>query len=214
MADRGKSHKPAPAPIESPFTPTPEQGTPGALPDGTALSAEHAALYLCMLPAQLADLRKIRRADGSRSNGPAIIETGTVSANQAVHYRVGALREFDKSRAATPSPLDAALNAGLLAWVSAKLPFFAELDARERRGPRTLIGCAWDKADPAREQRLAELAQGRIRFVWITPAEASTSRWADLAAHRALAAKGQALLTRELGAIEAGIQASELLSRS
>jgi len=211
MADRGKSQKTAPAPIESPFNHPPEQG---ALPDGMALSAEHAALYLCMLPAQLADLRKARRADGSRSNGPAILETGTVGPSQAVHYRVGALREFDKGRVAAPSPLEAAVTAGLLAWVSSKLPFFAELEARERRGPRTLIGCAWDKADPAREQRLADLAQGRIRFVWITPAEAATSRWADLAAHRAFAAKGQALLARELGAVEAALQASGLLSRT
>jgi hypothetical protein len=67
--------------------------------------------------------------------------------------------------------------------LSAKLPFFAELEPRVKRGKRVLIGGAWDRADPLREQRFVELAKGRIRFASLTCAEAAASLWADVASH-------------------------------
>ncbi|QOF76742.1 hypothetical protein IG196_20555 [Variovorax sp. 38R] len=179
-----------------------------ALPDTATLPAELAALYLCMSPAQLADLRKSKRPEGrpGASNGPSVIRPvdGTGGAKDPALYQLGTLREFAKANAA-PSAFDTALNTGMLGWVSAKLPFFAEREPRIKRGKRVLIGGAWDRADPLREQRFVALAKGRIRFTSLTCAEAAASLWADVASHRALADQGLALLNRETQAIEASL---------
>lgn len=178
-----------------------------ALPDSATVSAELAALYLCMPPAQLADLRKSKRPDGRAGNSASVIrpvEGGAAGAHQPVRYQLGALRDFAKANAA-PSAFDTASNAGMQGWASAKLPFFAELEPRVKRGRRVIIGGAWDRADPLREKRFMDLAQGRIRFTSLTCFEAATSLWADTASHAALADKGLALLRSETQAIEAAL---------
>ena len=185
-----------------------------ALPDTATLPAELAALYLCMSPAQLADLRKSRRPDGRAGNGPAIVkpvESAGAGAKDAVRYQLGTLREFASASGAA-NAFDAALNSGMLGWVSAKLPFFAELEPRVKRGRRVLIGGAWDRTDPVREKRFIELAKGRIRFTSLTSAEAAASLWADLESHRAFAEKGLALLRSETQAIEASLAATRRLA--
>ena len=191
----------------------PEADT-AALPDAATLPAELAALYLCMSPAQLAELRKSKRPDGRAGNGAPVlkpVEGGAAGQKEPVRYSLGALRDFAKTHAA-PSAFDAALNTGMLGWVSAKLPFFAELEPRVKRGRRVLIGGAWDRADPLREKRFVDLAKGRIRFASLTCAEAATSLWADAASHAAFAEKGLALLRSETRAIEASLAATGLLA--
>jgi len=178
-----------------------------ALPDTATLPAELAALYLCISPAQLADLRKSKRPEGRAGNGPSIIkpvEGGPAGPKDPVLYKLGTLREFAKAHAA-PSAFDGALNSGMLGWVSAKLPFLAEREPRVKRGKRVLIGGAWDRADPLREKRFKELAKGRIRFTSLTCAEAAASLWADVASHSAFAERGLALLRSETQAIEAAL---------
>ncbi|MCY1219573.1 hypothetical protein D9M72_315550 [compost metagenome] len=180
-----------------------------ALPDTATLPAELAALYLCMSPAQLADLRKSKRPEGrpgTGNSGPSVIRPveGTGGAKDPALYQLGTLREFAKANAA-PSAFDTALNTGLPGWFGAKLPFFAEREPRIKRGKRVLIGGAWDRADPLREQRFVALAKGRIRFTSLTCAEAAASLWADVASHRAFADQGLALLARETQAIEASL---------
>ena len=185
-----------------------------ALPDTATLPAELAALYLCMSPAQLADLRKSRRPDGRAGNGPPIIkpvESTAKGPKDPVLYELGTLRDFAKSHTA-PTAFDTALNSGMLGWVSAKLPFFAELEPRVKRGRRVLVGGAWDRADPLREKRFVDLAKGRIRFTSLTCAEAAASLWADVASHSAFAEKGLALLRSETAAIEASLAATALLA--
>lgn len=107
-----------------------------ALPDTATLPAELAALYLCMSPAQLADLRKSKRPDGRAGNGASIIkpvESGAAAGpKDAVLYKLGILRDFAKSHTA-PTAFDTALDSGLPGWVSAKLPFFAEREPRVKR---------------------------------------------------------------------------------
>jgi hypothetical protein len=185
-----------------------------ALPDTATLPAELAALYLCMSPAQLADLRKSKRPDGRAGNGPTIIrpvEGGAAGLKDPLRYTLGTLRAFANAHTA-PSAFDTALNSGMPGWVSAKLPFFAELEPRVKRGRRVLIGGAWDRADPLREKRFKELAKGRIRFTSLTCAEAAASLWADVASHSALAEKGLALLKSETQAIEASLAATVALA--
>jgi hypothetical protein len=185
-----------------------------ALPDTATLPAELAALYLCMSPAQLADLRKSKRPEGRAGSPPSVIrpvEGGATGPKDAVLYQLGTLRDFARAHAA-PSAFDTALNTGLAGWLSAKLPFFAELEPRIKRGKRVLIGGAWDRADPLREQRFVELAKGRIRFASLTCAEAAASLWADVASHTALADKGLALLRNETQAIETALAATGRLA--
>lgn len=188
---------------------TQKTGAPAeaALPDDTSLSAEVAALYLRMTPAELAESHKSKRA------GPPARERVDASAkaqSQPALYKLGALREFGKTQPPVPS-FDAVAKAGILGWMSAKLPFFAELEPRVKRGRRVLIGSAWDVAGPEREARFADLVAGRIRCAWITSSEAAASLWSDEASHRAFAARGLALLESEARAIEASIGATQRL---
>ncbi|CAN7382177.1 hypothetical protein [Variovorax paradoxus] len=182
-----------------------------ALPDTATVPAELAALYLCMPPAQLADLRKSKRPDGRAGNGASIIKPVEGGAKDPVLYQLGTLRGFAKTHTA-PTAFDTALDSGLPGWVSARLPFFAEREPRIKRGRRVLIGGAWDRADPLREKRFADLAKGRIRFTSLTCAEAAASLWADVASHSALAEKGLALLRRETAAIDAALAATAQLA--
>ncbi|WP_062366317.1 hypothetical protein [Variovorax paradoxus] len=182
-----------------------------ALPDTATVPAELAALYLCMPPAQLADLRKSKRPDGRAGNGASIIKPVEGGAKDPVLYQLGTLRGFAKTHTA-PTAFDTALDSGLPGWVAARLPFFAEREPRIKRGRRVLIGGAWDRADPLREKRFADLAKGRIRFTSLTCAEAAASLWADVASHSALAEKGLALLRRETEAIEAALAATGQLA--
>ncbi|MET3493164.1 hypothetical protein ABIC90_000197 [Variovorax boronicumulans] len=182
------------------------------------MPAELAALYLCISPAQLADLRKSKRPEGrtgSNSNPSVIrpVEGGAAGPKDPVLYQLGTLREYAKAHPG-PSAFDTALNSGLLGWVSAKLPFFAEREPRIKRGKRVLIGGAWDRADPLREQRFIALAKGRIRFTSLTCAEAAVSLWANVASHAAFAEKGLALLRSETQAIESSLAATAQLAQT
>ena len=176
---------------------------PAALADDAVVTAEIAALYLCLSPAELADSQKLKRTDGR-------VEKNTKPLAPPTSYRFGALRE-QAGKLATSAALDAASRAGLVGWLTVKLPFFAELEPRVKRGRRVLIGGAWESASAEREARFAELVAGRIRFTWVTSAEAVTSLWADAGQHRAFAAKGLALLEAEVKGMNDAIVASERL---
>lgn len=188
-------------------TPTTRAPAAAALSDDAALSAEMAALYLCMTPAELAESHKAKR------RGPPTmerVEHGAKAQSQPAMYQLGALRAFAATQVLSPS-FEAMAKAGILAWMSAKLPFFAELEPRVKRGRRVLIGCAWEAASPAREAHFADLVAGRIRCAWITSSEAAASLWSDEASHRAFAARGLAVLEGEVRAIEAAISATASL---
>ncbi|MCZ2495793.1 hypothetical protein GN316_03395 [Xylophilus sp. Kf1] len=186
------------------MTENPNRPLPAALPDDAELSAEIAALYLRVAPAELAESQKSRRTDGR-------VEKNTKPHAAPTRYLLGGLRALERKQPSSAG-LEAALKSGLPGWTMVKIPFFAELEPRVKRGRRVLIGCAWGVSDPSREARFAELVDGRIRFTWITAAEAVASLWADAADHRAFAAIGLALLKTEMAQIEAAITASERLA--
>jgi hypothetical protein len=182
------------------------------LPDTATLPADLAALYLCISPAQLADLRKPSRP-GNASSVIRPVEGGTAGSKDPARYRLGTLRDHAKAHTA-PCAFDAALKTGLPGWLTVKLPFFAEREPRVKRGRRVLIGGAWDRADPLREKRFVALAKGHIRSTSLTCAEAAASLWADLASHRALAETGLALLNSETQAIESSLAATARLAEA
>jgi hypothetical protein len=196
----------------------PAPGESAGLADTVAVPADLAALFLGMPPAQFDELcRPARPADGKRGGnagssggGRAAIQAAPATAKQPPHYTLGELRAYENRFRNKAGNNSAALapDGGLHGWVTAKRPFFAELEAREPRGRRTLLGNAWDKADPLWQERFAALAGKKIRFTWATPAEAAASRWADLAEHRAFAEQGLALLRSTTGGIEAALKAT------
>ena len=187
----------------------PPQGAPASLPDDTMLTADIAALYLRLTPADFVDTQRQRRPEGRTHPGRG--DKGGKTPPPQNTFRLGTLRDQEKKQPA-PTDLDAAMKSGLAGWASAKLPFFAELEPRVKRGRRVLIGNAWDTAVPEREARIGELVKGRIRVTWITSAEAAASLWSDAAAHRAFAARGLALLETEAKAIEVSLAATERMA--
>ncbi|WP_236698522.1 hypothetical protein [Xylophilus sp. Leaf220] len=185
------------------------QGTAASLPDDAMLTADIAALYLRITPADFVDTQRQRRPEGRTHSGRA--DKGGKAAPAQNTFRLGTLREQEKKQPA-PTGLEAATKSGLLGWASAKLPFFAELEPRVKRGRRVLIGNAWDTTNPEREAWIGALVKGRIRVTWITSSEAAASLWSDAATHRAFAARGLALLGTEIQVIEASVVASERLA--
>ena len=189
--------------------PTPPQGATASLPDDAMLTADIAALYLRITPADFVDTQRQRRPEG-RTN-PGRVDKGGKTPPPQNTFRLGTLREQEKKQPA-PTGLEAVTRSGLLGWASAKLPFFAELEPRVKRGRRVLIGNAWDTTNPGREAQIGELMKGRIRVTWITSAEAAASLWSDAAIHHAFAARGLALLEAETQAIAASLVATERLA--
>ena len=186
----------------------------GSLSDDALFPAEIAALYLRMTPSDFADLQKPKRTDGRPGpGGPGLAKFDKTSKapSQPATFKRSVLREMGKFPIS--SAADETLSkAGLLGWVTTKLPFFAELEPRVKRGRRVLIGNAWDLSSPHREARFADLLAGRIRFTWVTSSEAAASLWSDEASHRAFAARGLALLDAESRAIEASLAATQRLA--
>lgn len=180
------------------------------LDDDCTVDTDLAALYLCISPRQLEDLR-------SGSEGPDMmkaIQKGAQGSNQPVHYKMGSLREWQRGLQASGS-FDAAVKGGLAGWVSERRPFFAELDeAFNARRRDILVGDAWDARDQEREDRFARLVGGSLRVVWMTALEAASALWDDAAAHRVYAERALALLRQEAGAIDAAILHSELLAET
>ncbi|CAN5563460.1 hypothetical protein BH10PSE18_BH10PSE18_23670 [soil metagenome] len=182
----------------------------GAEAGDTMVPADVAAVYLGMSPSELAESHQARRTDGRvspRSASGGRIDKGAKAHVPPTAYALGALREL-RQRQAAPVGLEAVVKAGLLGWMTAKLPFFAELEPRVKRGRRVLIGNAWEGAELARETRFADLIGGRTRLTWLTSLEAAASLWSCEADHRAFAARGLALLAAEAEAIDASIAAT------
>ncbi|MES2532042.1 MAG: hypothetical protein V4636_13475 [Pseudomonadota bacterium] len=183
---------------------------PAAMSDDTMVPADIAAVYLGMSPSELAESHQPKRTDGrasSRSASGGRIDKSAKANAPPATYALGVLRQLRKTQTA-PVGLDAAIKAGLSGWMTAKLPFFAELEPRVKRGRRVLIANAWEGAGAGHETHFADLIGGRTRLTWLTSVEASASLWRNEAEHRAFAARGLALLAAEAEAIEASIAAT------
>lgn len=185
-----------------------------ALHDDTTISAELAAIYLGISLKQLGSLRsKPKAVDETRGvKGPEmikIVDKGSVGMNQPVNYKLGTLRDYQKKNTVSTS-FESALNAGLLGWATIQMPFFAEKEKREDRGRLLLLGNAWNLSDPNREERFKEAVEDKARIVWLTAMEAATSRWDDLARHKALAKIGLAMMKEEARAVKAALEGTEV----
>lgn len=156
--------------------------------DDTTLPEELAAIYLGVSVAELAEHRSTKSkkpATGSKSQASAVsppkikmlkpIRQGAVGQNQKVLYKLGHLREYQDS-ITVESSFDAAVKAGIYGFVSIRAPFFAQLEKRSDRGRAMLVGKAWDRKDPRWAECFKELFDGKLRALWLTPAEAASSR--------------------------------------
>ena len=191
--------------------------------DDTTLPEELAAIYLGVSVAELAEQRKRSKskksATGSKSQADAAsppkikmlkpIREGAVGQNQKVLYKLGHLREYQES-ITVESSFDAAVKAGMYGFVSIHAPFFAQPEKRSDRGRAVLIGKAWDRKDPKWADRFKDLIDGNLRALWLTPAEAASSRWASLSAHKAYAKPWLAALKGERQAVKSAIEGTEI----
>lgn len=190
--------------------------------DDTTLPEELSAIYLCISVAELAEFRKVpkkanRAAAGSKgasavATPPRLkmlkpIREGAVGQNQKVLYKLGHLRAYQES-ITVESSFDAAVVGGIYGFMTIQAPFFAKPATRSDRGRATLVGKAWDKADPHWGERFKALFDGKLRAVWMTPAEAASSRWAKLADHRKFAKPWLAVLKGEASAVRAALEAT------
>ncbi|RQO58481.1 hypothetical protein DBR47_12270 [Paucibacter sp. KBW04] len=190
--------------------------------DDTTLPEELAAIYLGVSVAELAEQRKpSKRTKPAGSKSQAAVATppkikmikpireGAVGQNQKVFYKLGHLREYQES-ITVESSFDAAVKAGLYGFVSVHAPFFAQMEKRSDRGRAVLIGKAWDRRDPKWADRFKELIDGNLRALWLTPAEAASSRWASLSSHKAFAKPWLDALKVERQAVKAAIEGTEI----
>ena len=185
------------------------------LHDDTLLPGPLAAIYLGVSEDELYELRNPpANADGTRGDeGPLLvkhIKKGAVGQNQPVFYSLGALKEYWKKHQGSTSH-EVAVKSNMLGFVSERGPFFV-LPGVGRRAVDLLLGDAWNFGHPDRDERFARVAREELRVVWLTGAEAASSGWADVSAHRELADRWTALLRHEIGAVDAALEVSEVSS--
>lgn len=190
--------------------------------DDTTLPEELAAIYLGVSVAELAEQRSSKSKKqrmGSKSQAAAAspptikmlkpIRQGAVGQNQKVLYKLGHLREYQES-ITVESSFDAAVKAGIYGFVSVRVPFFAQLEKRADRGRVTLVGKAWEQKDPKWADRFKDLFDGKLRALWLTPAEAASSRWTNLSAHKTFAKPWLSVLKGEWQVVKAAIEGTEI----
>ena len=115
-----------------------------------------------------------------------IAEKGAVGSNQPVTYKMGDLREFQKQHSGYGTFEVRLASAGLLGFVSEAVPFFASPKLDRKGGP--VLQCkGWGMDQAARERLVASALAGEVRCVWLTPAQALHSLWANEASHEAFA---------------------------
>ena len=188
--------------------------------DDTTLPEELAAIYLGISVSELAEMRKpAKRADKSAVASKTTplprlkmlkpIREGAVGQNQKVLYKLGHLRAYQES-ITVDSSFEAAVVGGLYGFMTIQAPFFAKPETRSDRGRVTLLAKAWDKADPRWAERFKALFDGKLRAVWMTPAEAASCRWANLADHKKFAKPLLAALKNEASGIRAALDATDI----
>ncbi|MGE4240742.1 hypothetical protein [Ramlibacter sp.] len=179
--------------------------------DSTDVPATLAAIYLGVSEDTLLELRKPapERSGGEHGgDGPPFYKVtlpGARGQNQAVMYPLGGLREYKKKRTGVTSH-EVAVKSGMLGWVSAREPFFAEPLSTERQARDILIAPAWDFDEPKREELFEALLRGEIRCVWLPPFEAARARWASEARHRSFVKPWLRTMVDEAAAVEAAIE--------
>ena len=184
--------------------------------DDTTLPEELAAIYLGISVSELAEMRKPSKKaakSSAASKAPTLprlkmlkpIREGAVGQNQKVLYKLGHLRAYQES-ITVESSFEAAVVGGIYGFMTIQAPFFAKRTTRSDRGHVTLLGKAWDKADPRWAERFKALFDGELQAVWMTPADAASCRWANLADHKKFSKPWLVLLKEAAGAVKASIE--------
>ncbi len=191
--------------------------------DDTTLPEELAAIYLCVSMTEMSELRKPSKRPKAVAGGKDTAQTkqpprlkmiksireGAVGQNQKVMFKLVDLRDYQKS-ITVESSFEAAVKSGMYGFMTIHAPFFAQQEKRSDRGRTVLVGKAWDKTEPEWAARFKELYDGKLRAVWLTPAEAATSRWSSTSAHKAFAKPWLALLKDQAQAVKAALEATEI----
>lgn len=189
--------------------------------DDTALPEELAAIYLGISVSELAEMRKPpkKAAKSADSKSPPRlkmlkpIRDGAVGQNQKVLYKLGHLRAYQES-ITVESSFQAAVVGGIYGFMTIQAPFFAQLKTRSDRGRVTLLAKAWDKADRRWAERFKALFDGKLRAVWMTPAEAIHCVWGSESQHKEFAKPWLALLKEEARATKASLERTAIAAVS
>ena len=181
-----------------------------ALSDDTTLESELAALYLAVSEKKLEELRKPpsgRRSDldqRPRLTFLKIFDEGAVGRNQPVLYKLGDLREFQRSIRAT-NTFQAAVNAGLAAWVRVKHPFFVQ---KTNAGNTVILADAWDLNISIRDELFGAFFRREIALKWMSPANAALAIWKDPQAHYCFVKNGEGYWMRLEIAMKSAVERS------
>lgn len=180
------------------------------LDDSTDVPATLAAIYLGISEDTLLELRKPapdRPGGDHGGDGPPFYKVtlpGARGQNQAVMYSLGGLRAYKKKRMGVTSH-EVAMKSGMLGWVSASEPFFAEPLASGRHARDILVAAAWDFDELEREELFEALLRQEIRCVWLPPFEAAKARWRSEAKHRSYVKPWLRTMLDEAEAVEAAV---------
>ena len=189
--------------------------------DDTTLPAELAAIYLGISVKQLGELRKRspQLKNGSKeekAKGPQLIkylDKEAVGMNQPVFYKLGALRKYQAEHSGYDT-FEAVVAGGLLGWVSTIAPFLAQPQKRGDKGRLYIVGKAfgWSSKQDVKEERIRDVLDGKLRIVWIPPAQAIGELWEKTSHQRAFAKPWLALLKAEVSAAKSAIERTALHS--
>lgn len=167
------------------------------LPDSILLTTPEAAIFL-----QVSDTTVERwRKEGS---GPRYFQGGGAAArgvNQHVRYQKADLIQWIEANK-VGSTAEAAIRKGqafkTISDLAATLPFYIDD-----------LGLVESMVDECLVNTFVERL-GSWAIQWLTPMEAGSRRWSNLASHQALAQSVQSVLADASASVRAGLEATEL----
>lgn len=169
-----------------------------ALPDGAPLSTREAAIFLGYSVSQLERMRVAGTGPRYRQTPP---EPGSKATNLHVAYKKVDLVEWDEKNTATSAMEHAKLHGrafATLADVAQEAAFYVDSNGViESMVENNTVGEAIDRL-------------GSWDIQWLPIADACFRRWSDLAAHRELASKVDAVLSHARAGVAAGLEATEI----
>lgn len=169
-----------------------------ALPPHAPLSTQEAGFFLGYSVSQMERMRIAGTGPLYRQTPP---EPGSKAVNMHCTYKKADLVEWDRQNTAKSANQHAQIHARMfatLAEVVEELPFYVDESG-------AVESLAEENAIETVVERL-----GSWRIVWMPAAEACALPWRNLAAHRELASKVLGALSQAKGAIEAGVEATEI----
>ena len=169
-----------------------------AFDDDTAIEEELAALYLCVSPKKLGELR-------ANGGGPVFVKPQDPRAagrNQPVSYVMAELRKWRDSMSAG-SNLEVARRQGLVGWISGVEPFWTDRDG-------ALLGAALDQSGDDWADFFLQAVARAVDVVWMSPRDALMRRWKRAAPHAQMVHAYKAELDHDGYAAFAALEATEV----